>query len=262
MNNQNIALRWTEERSRLGFSQADIARKVGVTRETMRKYENGLTIVSAEVLSNSVTFGFDVQYILSGIRSNNLGNQSGESPLIEHTIGSVKGVGIATGKSTVHVINTENHVTRTIAEVKPGTHHITDAQAFTLQGLVNQIVTTEESLKKKPAAYRSVWGSLNNFCRVPKYRLILLSDYDKARKYLDQWMGRLNSMASAPVKDGDKWRKRHYAYIKINSKEQVVAEAVKKYMQRKYKAVSLTELSNDELDAVYKYVAGKKNKRK
>lgn len=262
MANENIALRWTEERSRLGFSQADISRKVGVTRETMRKYENALTVVSTSVLATAFSFGFDVQYIVTGVRALELKDEmeTPQPPPIA-TIGTVSGVGVAAGNSTVNITTTEKHITHTHAEVNPGSDHISDEQAAALHKLVSDIVQKEETLKKKPATYRAVWGALNSFCKVPKYRLIPHSDFGKARNYLDQWMGRLDSLASAPVKDGDNWRKRHYAYIKINSKDELTKQALKNYMSRNFNAVSLTELDNAQLEAVYKYVAGRKNKR-
>ena len=259
---EDIALRWTEERARLGFSQADMARKVSVSRETMRKYENGLSTVSSEVLAVAAQFGFDVQYILTGARSSSSSqSQTGDKASVDQR-GANKVVGYVASGGNVHFIDTEKHTTRTIAEVKPGETHISDKQASILLGLVTEIVEIEQKLKKRPASYRSVWGALNRFCGVPKYRLIQAADFDKARKYLDQWMGRLNSMSTAPIVHGDSWRKRKYAYIKVNTKNVDDDEAARNYMIRNFGVTSLTELSNDELERVYQYVAGRRNRAK
>ena len=76
---------------------------------------------------------------------------------------------------------------------------------------------------------------------------------------MHQWVGRLDSMASAPVKDGDAWRKRKYAYIKINSKNDT--DAIDRYIAKNFGATSLSELDNAQLEQVYRYVASRKNKR-
>jgi hypothetical protein len=149
--------------------------------------------------------------------------------------------------------------TNTIAEVKPGIEHISDEQAAALHALVNKVVETEARLKQKPRAHQTVWSAVNAHCGVPRYRLIKTVDFAKARKYLHEWIGRLDSMASAPVKDGDAWRKRKYAYIKINSKGDPAA--LDRYIARNFKASSITELDNQQLEQVYRYVAGRKSKK-
>lgn len=169
------------------------------------------------------------------------------------------GIGYINSNSGQIQISPRN-ITKAIS--KPGDEHITISQRADLTKLVDKIVETEANLKKAPKSRRAVWASLNAHCRVNTYTLIAASDFEKASKFLYQWLGRLNSSASAPVKDGDNWRKRHYAYIKINTKDPADAAAVDAYMARRFKAKSLTELSNDELDAVYKYVAGRRNKRR
>lgn len=257
----DLAIRLVEERTRLNFSQADFAEKVGMSREGLRLYEAGQRGMSAEFLAQGVALGIDVQYVLTGVRSTNL------SAVEEKTLpptaslrdsASANVVGTVHSGATVHQINTQRHVTRTIAEVKPGEQHITDEQARKLMDLVNAIVETEAKLKTEPKTHRAVWASLNSHCKVTKYRLIKLEDFERAHKYLAQWLGRLNAMPSAPVKDGDAWRKRHYAYIKINSKSPEDEVAVAGYMKRSFGAASLSELSNDELEQVYRYVAGRR----
>ena len=150
-------------------------------------------------------------------------------------------------------------IEKTIAEVRPGDEHISDEQAAALHTLVDKVVEVEQRLKAKPRGHRAVWGALNSHCGVPAYRLIRTGDFTKAQSYLHQWIGRLDSMPSAPVKDGDAWRKRKYAYIKINSKDD--PQAVDRYVARNYKASSLTELDNAQLEQVYRYVASRKNRR-
>ena len=259
----DLAIRLVEERSRLGFSQSDFAGKVGMSREGLRLYEMGQRGMSAEFLAEAVALGVDVQYVLSGTRSRNLADVEatarGQSFADRGTIrGNV--VGSVHAGGVVHQINTARHVTRTIAEVKPGETHISDQQAAELLGLVNLIVEKEALLKRDPRTHRSVWAALNSHCGVTKYRLIPKSEFARARKYLDQWMGRLSGMATAPVKDGDDWRKRKYAYIKINTKSSEDEAAVASYLKKNFGAASLTDLSNDELEQAYRYIAGRRSR--
>lgn len=252
-----ISLRLTEERVRLGISQADMARRLGVTRETMRKWEAGLSAIGSEALSSAFQMGVDVQYVLTGVRAAYCGDQA---PAI--TTGAVSsGIGVVMQGGNAQIINTSRHVTRTRAVVTPGEDHITDAQAATLTSMVQKIVETEGKLKKKPASHRSVWAALNRYCMVPQYRLIPSNSFEKARQFLNTWLGRLGAMASAPVKDGDTWRKRHYAYIKINTKAPEDLAALDRYMVEHFGGTSLSVLSNDELDKVYRYVAGRRARR-
>ena len=266
----DLAIRLVEERARLRYSQADFASKAGLSREGLRLYEAGQRGMSAEFLAQAALLGLDVQYVLIGVHSKNLGEveeaasstytaPQSPSSALNQTISGGNVVGLVQG-GTVHQVTTQRHVTKTVAEVKPGEEHITDAQAATLTDLVNEIAALEEKLKQKPKGHRAVWAALNSHCSVPKYRLIKLEDFPFARKYLDQWMGRLNSMSTASVKDGDAWRKRKYAYIKINSNDEFSAAAVKAYIKRNFNVNSLTELSNDDLERTYRYVAGRKNK--
>lgn len=251
----DIAVRLVEERARLSFSQRDFAGKLGISAEGLRLYETGQRGVSAEFLAQAATLGLDVQYVLTGIESANRKDvESAIRPAV--TIQeSTNVIGVMNG-GTVHQIKTEKVTNITKAEVKPGDEHISQEQAAKLTELVNEVVDLEAKLKKNPKTHRAVWGSLNAHMGVTRYLLIPFDGFSKAEKYLRQWIGRLTSMASAPVKDGDAWRKRKYAYIKINSKDD--PEALNKYIKRSFKAESLTELSNEQLEQTYRYVAGKK----
>lgn len=260
----DIAIRLVEERARIGYSQADFARKLGVSRETLRRYEIGESGASVEFLAQTATLGVDVQYVLIGVRSANAREA-------ERAVSAAPGVsfggenngnviGFVHPGATVKQINTHRHVEKTIAKVDPGDVHISDEQAAALHALVDKVVETEKRLKQSPRSHQSVWAALNSHCGVPQYRLTRAEDFAKAQKYLHQWIGRLDSMATAPVKDGDAWRKRKYAYIKINSKDD--PEAVTRYIARNFKAASITELDNAQLEQVYRYVASRKNRQR
>lgn len=256
----DFADRFTQERERLGHSRVSYARALGLSEEGLRKIENGKSVCRVDVLANAASMGADVQYILTGVRSQNIEDVSRSVGYEENVkIDNVVGVGyIKHNHGTIHI--NPRHTTKAITN--PTEDHISIDQRAKLIELVNDIVKQEGVLKRTPKSHRAVWSALNAHCQVNTYTLIAAKDFEKARKYLQQWLGRLNSSASAPVKDGDNWRKRHYAYIKINTKDPDDAAAVDAYMARRFKVTSLTELSNDELDAVYKYVAGRRNKRR
>ena len=65
-----VGKRLQEERERFKYSQSFIGETVGnTTRYTVMNWENGKTTPSAESLILLGTIGFDVVYILTGVRS-------------------------------------------------------------------------------------------------------------------------------------------------------------------------------------------------
>ncbi len=256
---EEIAVRLIEERARLGYSQSDFARQLSLSHEGLRRYEMGQREPGIEFLAKAAAFGLDVQYVLTGVRSANLAEaERAAQPASQSAKGGSGNVVHFMNGGTVNMISTPKHVTKTTAKVEPGEKHINEAQAAKLTALVQDIVELEAKLKKTPKSFRSVWAALNAHCGVTRYLLIAADDYDKAEKYLRQWIGRLNSMASAPVADNDTWRKRRYAYIKINTKDD---EAwLTAYLRKNFKVDSLTEISDDDLDRTYRAVASRKRK--
>lgn len=256
----DIAIRFVEERARIGYSRVSFARELGISGETLRLNEIGQSGIGAEMLAKAASMGVDVQYVLTGVRSANAAEAESAAKPEVHVAsgGSANVIQFAQNGSTIHMVSTQKHVTHTKAEVRPGEQHISENQAAKLTALVNEIVELEAKLKKSPKGFRSVWGALNAHCGVTRYLLIASEDYDKAEKYLRQWIGRLNSMASAPVADNDAWRKRRYAYIKINTKND---EAwLTAYLRKSFKAESLSDISDDDLDRTYRAVASRKRK--
>lgn len=149
------------------------------------------------------------------------------------------------------------------AKSRPGIDHITPEQRKTLRRLVEEIAETEARLKQRPKGFSAVYSALfRQFEGVTKLEQIPLDGFDSARSYLDQWLGRLNSSKSASVKNVDAWRTKKYRYIKVNTKNPEDAEALARYILRNFKANSLTELANDELEKSYRYIAGRKNAKR
>lgn len=256
----DIAVRLVEERTRIGYSQADFARHTEITREGLRLYEQGQRGMSAEFLVKAATLGVDVQYVLIGIRSTNAIEVARAAsvaaapspPKKFHIVGGTGHTMNVVEKGDV--IHTTKLVKKVIAEVKPGDEHIGDSQARVLMDLVEEIVKEEAKHKKVPKTHRAVWAALNSHCGVTRYRLIAVANFEKAEKYLRQWIGRLNSAASAPKTDNHAWRTRKYAYIKINTKDD--PDKLNRHLTTKYEASTLVDLSDEDLEKVYRTVAG------
>lgn len=197
--------------------------------------------------------------IFDMLMENSHPKESKSKPSISIT-GGTNVIGEAHSGATINQINTHKHVTRVIAEVKPGDKHITEQQAARLTALVKDICDLEQKLKKNPKSFQSVWYALNSHVGVTRYRLIPLDHFEKAEKYLLMWRGRLDSMKTAPKKDGVEWRKRKLAYININKKSD--PDAYDAYMIRTFNGRGLSTLSNDELERVYSYIVGRVRAKK
>ena len=70
--NELIGQRLRSERKRIGLDQDGFAEIGGVKRRALSNYENGARSPDAEFLSAIAVTGVDLQYILTGIRSDNL----------------------------------------------------------------------------------------------------------------------------------------------------------------------------------------------
>lgn len=66
-----LGSRFAEERKRSGMTQGVLAGVCGVDRKTIGNVERGANAPSAELLMHVAERGMDVQYILTGVRSQN-----------------------------------------------------------------------------------------------------------------------------------------------------------------------------------------------
>ncbi|KAA5931520.1 MULTISPECIES: transcriptional regulator [Pantoea] len=261
-----MAGRLIEERTRLGYSQVTFANQLDMTREGLRLYETGQRGIGGEFLAKAAMLGLDVQYVLTGVESPNRAEipqklqdkaLNIQTPIITVSPeGTANVVHVAQTGATVNFYNNQKHVVNTKAEVKPGIEHITEAQAAKLTELVENVVNLEGRVRKKPASRQSVWGKLNRHCGVTRYRLIPLELYEKAEKFLRQWIGRLNSQPMASISDNNTWRKNRYAYIKLKTNGEL-EDWRQKYLWKNFQVDSLTALSDDDLDKVYRAVTTK-----
>lgn len=63
----SIGARLREERERLGLSQADLAEKTGVHRNTQARYESDRATLPSAYVATLDSLAFDVDYVLHGI---------------------------------------------------------------------------------------------------------------------------------------------------------------------------------------------------
>ncbi|ATW43308.1 helix-turn-helix domain-containing protein [Glaesserella parasuis] len=252
---EDMGIRLVEERTRLGYSQANFAHQTEVNRETLRLNELGRSGISAEFLGRAAQLGVDVQYVITGIRSQEI-EKNQQASVQGNSNNVIYGDSGIINSGTINNITTEKYTTKTNAVVKPNEEHIREETARKLQDLVKEVVELEEKIKTTPKSFQAVWASLNKHCGVVSYRLIPVEKTDKAITYLRKWIGRLSSSKSAPKKVGNEWRAKKYAYIKINTKG--LEQWLREHLQSKYAVGSITELSNDQLEKVYRSVASKK----
>lgn len=64
----DIGPRLREERERLGFKQAELAERLGIERKSQINYEAGEREPKADYLARAAVLGFDVNYVLTGVR--------------------------------------------------------------------------------------------------------------------------------------------------------------------------------------------------
>ena len=192
---KQIAERFTEERERLRFSQSDLANKLGVSREGLRKNEIGATALNADTLAIAVELGFDIQYVLSGIRSKNLGDVEKEVGAHVHiqSGGSGNVVQHAQAGSTINMVSTQKHITRTTVKTDPDGTHISVAQQAKIQRLVDDIVELESRVKKN-VVIANAYSQYNYGWLNPLDSNGRQTDYDALRKSLtairDDFTGR------------------------------------------------------------------------
>lgn len=67
-----IGKRLKEERERLHLKQEQLYEFAGVSRQTFGAYENDRSKPKSEFLAKIATFGFDVGYIITGVRAENV----------------------------------------------------------------------------------------------------------------------------------------------------------------------------------------------
>lgn len=280
-----IAMNLIDERERLGYSRSNFAVQVGMTGESLRLYELGKTNMSAEFLAAAAQLGVDVQFVLTGVKSENLHMvaQKFENQLNQEmnennggvqfnaevsgspVIGNHNTVNQVTGtlhQGDVNNITTEKHITKTIVEISSDDNYINEDQKKTLIDLVNQIVEKEREVKREPKTHRAVWSSLNAHCKVSTYKLIAKDNFEQAKMYLRKWLGRLNNTATAKRNNQTYHANKQKAEIHLKVKELGLQDWYVDTLKKKFNVTSSTELDAVELQSLLTTVRGKYNREK
>ncbi len=138
--------------------------------------------------------------------------------------------------------------------INPGPEHIGDEQRAKLKALVDDIVKLESIARRTPKPHSSVWSALNKRLKTTSYHLIKANDFEKAAKFLREWIGRLSSTKSAAKNDPD-WRKRKYSFIFTNVKQLDAGARLTTHLSERYGVESAKELDDTQLAALYHTVS-------
>ncbi len=142
--------------------------------------------------------------------------------------------------------------------VTPGEGVITDAQKAELTAARAEWLALHGSIKKSPLSEAAAWMRINKAAKATSYHLITPENFPLALAYIKEQMAILRNMASAPSKD-DNWRKSRISAIKARCKNQLGDQnGYKSYIEKNFKAASLTDLSTDQLRKTYVYIMAKK----
>ena len=141
--------------------------------------------------------------------------------------------------------------------IQPGPEHVSEAQKVRLKVLVGDAIELEKAIKRAPKRHATVWSALTGKFKVTSYHLIPAAAFAQAEAYLQTWCARLRSAKSAPKKDPD-WRNSRYRYIHAALKEIGQQDDLPKLLADRYSGRSLKDLSELELEAVYRIVAERK----
>lgn len=186
------------------------------------------------------------------------------APPLNIVINGGQGIKITNGNKTVNktVHKTVNNYHTAAAPVKPtvivqtGVGVISAAQKRQITDWVDAAVTAG-IVRKPPKTHASVWNGLKKYMKVNKYDEILATDFEKAKKWLLRTAAITKSMPSA-VKKNDALRPARYKAIHARCKERDLENWRFAYMEEKFNIVTMKELSDDQLETLYRAVMGKK----
>ena len=165
--------------------------------------------------------------------------------------------------NTTSVINGGTHTTYKVEKpprpkviVQTGVGVITAAQKRQLLDLRDEVVASS-IVRKEPRTPRAIMMALNKHIGVNTYSEIASEDFDKARKFLVNLRAIQHSMPSASKKLPS-WRNTRISAIHARSKERGWEAWRKDHMKKKFGKISMIELSDQELEELYRSIMAKK----
>ena len=140
--------------------------------------------------------------------------------------------------------------------VKTGDGVLNAAEKATLRQLVAEVV--EASLvKQRPRTHASVWNALNRRMHVNSYSEIKSTEFATAvsllRRDLAVYMARASAKKKVPG-----WRVKRIRAIQSRCRERQWEDWRRRYMREKFGRESLVELSDDEVETLYRATRGKR----
>lgn len=140
--------------------------------------------------------------------------------------------------------------------VQTGVGVLDAAQKAQINSLVDEWVKLRGSIRSRAAEIRSLRAAFNKAMKVNSYAEIKQEDFGRAVSWLKRQIAILDGMSSAPAKD-PQWRTKRYRGINARAKEFGDGEArYRQYAATHFGTSSLRDLTDDQLDAVYRYVFG------
>lgn len=147
-------------------------------------------------------------------------------------------------------------VEKKVVVVKTGDGVLTAQQKSKINQIIKEWIDARGAVRRSKSEISSFRSAFNKAMKVNSYHEILQEDFDKAVAWLRRQVGIVYSMASASKKIPD-WRKKRYAQINARAKEFLDGEVrYRSYAQKRFGSDSLKALSDEQLDAVYRYVFG------
>lgn len=140
--------------------------------------------------------------------------------------------------------------------VKTGDGTLTAEQKRKILDKVSELVGATDAVRKQSPGYGKIWLGLNRHMKVNSYHEIRDTDFDKAMAWLLKQKAVVNGMRSAPKKN-PAWRVARYRGTNARCKEFIDGESrMRAYMAKVFGKASQRELTDDELDVLYRHVMG------
>lgn len=169
----------------------------------------------------------------------------------------IAGRDIIHNNTTVNHINTKKAAPRPKVEVKTGDGVINAAQKARLQQLVKTWIDVYNAVHVKKKTFGGAWAAVNKRAGVNSYHEILIEKFEAVEKWLLVQISIKNSMLSAKKKSAA-WRNGRIRGIQSRCNELGIQDKRKEYMRKNFEQDSLTMLSDDDIDKVYRWAMSKK----
>jgi len=163
----------------------------------------------------------------------------------------VDGTGNVVGNTFVQ---TEKVVRRTTVKTGDGT--LSAEQKFKLKEKVDEAVRILSAVRKTPRTHQQIWSGLNKYMKVNSYHEIKAENFEKAMKWLLSQLAIVNGMSSA-AKKSPTWRTTRYRGINARCRNfDGGEERMRNYMAATFDKTSQRDLTDSELEKLYRHIMG------